>query len=236
MSLLEIRDLHVSYGAINAVQGVSFSMEKGEIVALIGSNGAGKSTILRTISGLEHAKSGSILFQGTELTKMKPHKIVEQGIAHVPEGRRVFSKMSVTENLTMGANLIKDRAFIKDGLERVFTIFPRLKEREKQQAGTLSGGEQQMLALGRALMTNGSLLMLDEPSMGLAPIVVEDIFRVIRQINETGTSILLIEQNAFLALNTASHAYVLETGKITMQGASQNLLADERVKAAYLGA
>lgn len=167
---------------------------------------------------------------------MKPHKIVEQGIAHVPEGRRVFSKMSVTENLTMGANLIKDRAFIKDGLERVFTIFPRLKEREKQQAGTLSGGEQQMLALGRALMTNGSLLMLDEPSMGLAPIVVEDIFRVIRQINETGTSILLIEQNAFLALNTASHAYVLETGKITMQGASQDLLADERVKAAYLGA
>ena len=236
MSLLEIRDLHVSYGAINAVQGVSFSMEKGEIVALIGSNGAGKSTILRTISGLEHAKSGSILFQGTELTKMKPHKIVEQGIAHVPEGRRVFSKMSVTENLTMGANLIKDRAFIKDGLERAFTIFPRLKEREKQQAGTLSGGEQQMLALGRALMTNGSLLMLDEPSMGLAPIVVEDIFRVIRQINETGTSILLIEQNAFLALNTASHAYVLETGKITMQGASQDLLADERVKAAYLGA
>ena len=236
MSLLEIRDLHVSYGAINAVQGVSFSMEKGEIVALIGSNGAGKSTILRTISGLEHAKSGSILFQRTELTKMKPHKIVEQGIAHVPEGRRVFSKMSVTENLTMGANLIKDRAFIKDGLERVFTIFPRLKEREKQQAGTLSGGEQQMLALGRALMTNGSLLMLDEPSMGLAPIVVEDIFRVIRQINETGTSILLIEQNAFLALNTASHAYVLETGKITMQGASQDLLADERVKAAYLGA
>ena len=236
MSLLEIRDLHVSYGAINAVQGVSFSMEKGEIVALIGSNGAGKSTILRTISGLEHAKSGSILFQGTELTKMKPHKIVEQGIAHVPEGRRVFSKMSVTENLTMGANLIKDRAFIKDGLERVFTIFPRLKEREKQQAGTLSGGEQQMLALGRALMTNGSLLMLDEPSMGLAPIVVEDIFRVIRQINETGTSILLIEQYAFLALNTASHAYVLETGKITMQGASQDLLADERVKAAYLGA
>ena len=236
MSLLEIRDLHVSYGAINAVQGVSFSMEKGEIVALIGSNGAGKSTILRTISGLEHAKSGSILFQGTELTKMKPHKVVEQGIAHVPEGRRVFSKMSVTENLTMGANLIKDRAFIKDGLERVFTIFPRLKEREKQQAGTLSGGEQQMLALGRALMTNGSLLMLDEPSMGLAPIVVEDIFRVIRQINETGTSILLSEQNAFLALNTASHAYVLETGKITMQGASQDLLADERVKAAYLGA
>ena len=226
-------------GTVNekkAIEDLSLELKQGDFATIIGSNGAGKSTILRTISGLEHAKSGSILFQGTELTKMKPHKIVEQGIAHVPEGRRVFSKMSVTENLTMGANLIKDRAFIKDGLERVFTIFPRLKEREKQQAGTLSGGEQQMLALGRALMTNGSLLMLDEPSMGLAPIVVEDIFRVIRQINETGTSILLIEQNAFLALNTASHAYVLETGKITMQGASQDLLADERVKAAYLGA
>ena len=236
MPMLEIRDLHVSYGAIHAVQGVSFEMNQGEIVALIGSNGAGKSTILRTISGLEHAKSGSIVFQGTELTKMKPHKIVELGIAHVPEGRRIFPKLTVTENLYMGANLVKDKQTIRDGLERVFTIFPRLKEREKQQAGTLSGGEQQMLALGRALMTNGSLLMLDEPSMGLAPIIVEDIFRIIKQINETGTSILLIEQNAFLALNTASHAYVLETGKITMQGPAKDLLVDERVKAAYLGA
>ena len=233
---LEIRDMTKRYDNGDGVEHINLKIYEGEIVTMLGPSGCGKSTILRTISGLEHAKSGSILFQGTELTKMKPHKVVEQGIAHVPEGRRVFSKMSVTENLTMGANLIKDRAFIKDGLERVFTIFPRLKEREKQQAGTLSGGEQQMLALGRALMTNGSLLMLDEPSMGLAPIVVEDIFRVIRQINETGTSILLIEQNAFLALNTASHAYVLETGKITMQGASQDLLADERVKAAYLGA
>ena len=236
MAMLEVRDLHVSYGAINAVQGVSFELDKGEIVALIGSNGAGKSTILRTISGLEHAKSGSIVFQGTELTKMKAHKIVEQGIAHVPEGRRVFPKLTVTENLRMGANLRKDKDGIKDSLEQVFDIFPRLKERAKQEAGTLSGGEQQMLALGRALMTQGSLLMLDEPSMGLAPIIVEEIFEVIKKINAAGTSILLIEQNAFLALNTASHAYVLETGKITMQGPSAQLLADPRVKEAYLGA
>ena len=236
MAMLEVRDLHVSYGAINAVQGVSFELDKGEIVALIGSNGAGKSTILRTISGLEHAKSGSIVFQGTELTKMKAHKIVEQGIAHVPEGRRVFPKLTVTENLRMGANLRKDKDGIKDSLEQVFDIFPRLKERAKQEAGTLSGGEQQMLALGRALMTQGSLLMLDEPSMGLAPIIVEEIFEVIKKINATGTSILLIEQNAFLALNTASHAYVLETGKITMQGPPAQLLADPRAKEAYLGA
>ena len=236
MSMLEVKDLHVSYGAIKAVQGISFEMEQGETVALIGSNGAGKSTTLRTISGLEKAKSGSIVFQGQELTKLKPHQIVELGIAHVPEGRRVFARMSVDENLRMGVNIIKDRTQIKQDLERVYDIFPRLRERMKQQAGTLSGGEQQMLALGRALMTNGSLLMLDEPSMGLAPIIVEEIFKIIRQINESGTSILLIEQNAFLALTTASHAYVLETGKITMQGKSSDLLADKRVKDAYLGA
>ncbi len=236
MSMLEVKDLHVSYGAIKAVQGVSFSMEEGETVALIGSNGAGKSTILRTISGLERAKSGSIQFQGTELTKMKPHKIVELGIAHVPEGRRIFPKMTVTENLRLGANLIKDQSTIRSSMDEVFEIFPRLRERRKQMAGTLSGGEQQMLALGRALMTKGSLLMLDEPSMGLAPIIVEDIFRIIRQINEAGTSILLIEQNAFLALQTAKHAYVLETGRITMQGPCEDLLKDERVKEAYLGA
>ena len=236
MEMLEVKDLQVSYGAIKAVQGVSFKLDKGEIVALIGSNGAGKSTILRTISGLEKAKSGSIMFEGTELTRLKAHKIVEQGIAHVPEGRRVFAGLTVTENLKMGANLIRSKSQITEDLERVFDIFPRLKEREKQQAGTLSGGEQQMLALGRALMTNGKLLMLDEPSMGLAPIIVEEIFEVIKKINDMGTSILLIEQNAFLALNTASHAYVLETGKITMEGPSEQLLNDERVKAAYLGA
>ena len=236
MSMLDVKDLHVSYGAIKAVQGVSFHLEKGEIVALIGSNGAGKSTVLRTISGLERAKSGSIEFEGHELTRMKPHKIVELGIAHVPEGRRVFAGLTVLENLKMGANLITSQTLIKNELERVFEIFPRLKEREKQKAGTLSGGEQQMLALGRALMANGKMLMLDEPSMGLAPIIVEDIFRIIRTINETGTSILLIEQNAFLALKTASRAYVLETGKISMQGDAKDLLVDDRVKTAYLGA
>jgi branched-chain amino acid transport system ATP-binding protein len=236
MAMLEVKDLHVSYGAIKAVQGISFHLNKGEIVALIGSNGAGKSTVLRTISGLERSKSGSVRFEGAELTKMKPHKIVERGIAHVPEGRRVFAGLTVTENLKMGANLIVSPLQVRDSMEKVFEIFPRLKEREKQKAGTLSGGEQQMLALGRALMTNGKLLMLDEPSMGLAPIIVEDIFRVIRKINETGTSILLIEQNAFLALKTASRAYVLETGKISMEGDAGDLLVDERVKNAYLGA
>jgi branched-chain amino acid transport system ATP-binding protein len=234
--MLEVKDLYVSYGAINAVKGISFEVRKGETVALIGSNGAGKSTTLRTISGLEKAKSGSIIFQGQELAKLKPYQIVELGIAHVPEGRRVFPRMSVKENLLMGANIIKDRAQIKRDLERVHEIFPRLYERMNQQAGTLSGGEQQMLSLGRALMTNGSLLMLDEPSMGLAPILVEEIFNIIRRISEEGTSILLIEQNAFLALTTSSRAYVLETGSIIMQGKSSDLLTDERVKDAYLGA
>ena len=236
MAMLEVKDLKVSYGAIQAVQGVSFRLDKGEIVALIGSNGAGKSTILRTISGLERAKGGSILFEGEELVRLKAHKIVERGIAHVPEGRREFPGLTVTENLRMGANLLRDKAKITESLGKVFDIFPRLKERERQQAGTLSGGEQQMLALGRALMTEGKLLMLDEPSMGLAPIIVEEIFEVIKRINAMGTSILLIEQNAFLALNTASRAYVLETGKITMEGDSKALLDDDRVKAAYLGA
>ena len=236
MSMLDVKDLHVSYGAIKAVQGVSFELNEGEIVALIGSNGAGKSTILRTISGLEKAKSGSIQFMGTELTKMKPHKIAALGIAHVPEGRRIFSRLTVRENLNMGANLVTDPTVIKQNLDKVFEIFPRLKEREKQAAGTLSGGEQQMLALGRALMMNGKLMMMDEPSMGLAPIVVDEIFEVIRKINAAGTSILLIEQNAFLALKTADRAYVLENGKFTMSGEADVLLKDPKVKEAYLGA
>ena len=236
MSMLSVKDLYVSYGAIQAVQGVSFELNQGEIVALIGSNGAGKTTILRTISGLERSKSGSINFMGTELTKMKPHKIAGLGIAHVPEGRRIFARLTVRENLNMGANLVKDPAVIKEGLERVFDIFPRLKEREKQAAGTLSGGEQQMLALGRALMMNGKMMMMDEPSMGLAPIVVDEIFEVIQKINEAGTSILLIEQNAFLALKTANRAYVLENGKFTMSGDADVLLKDPKVKEAYLGA
>lgn len=234
--MLEVKDLHVSYGAIKAVQGVSFDLNEGEIVALIGSNGAGKSTILRTISGLEKAKSGSIQFLGTELTRLKPHQIAAQGIAHVPEGRRIFARLTVRENLNMGANLVTDPVLIKENLEKVFEIFPRLKEREKQQAGTLSGGEQQMLALGRALMMNGKMMMMDEPSMGLAPIVVDEIFEVIRKINAAGTSILLIEQNAFLALKTANRAYVLENGKFTMSGNSDDLLKDPKVKEAYLGA
>lgn len=236
MSMLSVKDLYVSYGAIQAVQGVSFELNQGEIVALIGSNGAGKTTILRTISGLERSKSGSINFMGTELTKMKPHKIAELGIAHVPEGRRIFARLTVRENLNMGANLVKDSGVIKESMDRVFEIFPRLKEREKQAAGTLSGGEQQMLALGRALMMNGKMMMMDEPSMGLAPIVVDEIFEVIRKINASGTSILLIEQNAFLALKTANRAYVLENGKFTMSGDADVLLKDPKVKEAYLGA
>lgn len=236
MSMLSVKDLYVSYGAIQAVQGVSFELNQGEIVALIGSNGAGKTTILRTISGLERSKSGSINFMGTELTKMKPHKIAELGIAHVPEGRRIFARLTVRENLNMGANLVIDPGVIKESMDRVFEIFPRLKEREKQAAGTLSGGEQQMLALGRALMMNGKMMMMDEPSMGLAPIVVDEIFEVIRKINASGTSILLIEQNAFLALKTANRAYVLENGKFTMSGDADVLLKDPKVKEAYLGA
>ena len=236
MSLLDVKDLYVSYGAIQAVQGVSFNLNEGEIVALIGSNGAGKTTILRTISGLERSKSGSIQFMGTELTKMKPHKIAALGIAHVPEGRRIFPRLTVRENLNMGANLVTDPEEIKNSMEKVFDIFARLKEREKQAAGTLSGGEQQMLALGRALMMNGKMMMMDEPSMGLAPIVVEEIFEVIRKINAAGTSILLIEQNAFLALKTADRAYVLENGKFTMSGNAADLLKDPKVKTAYLGA
>lgn len=236
MSLLEVKDLHVSYGAIDAVRGVSFHMNEGEIVALIGSNGAGKSTILRTISGLEKAKSGSILFDGQQLTSMRAHKIVYAGIAHVPEGRRVFADLTVAENLRMGANIVREKNIVNERLEKVFSIFSRLKERENQKAGTLSGGEQQMLALGRALMTGSKLMLLDEPSMGLAPIIVEDIFRIIKQINEAGTSILLIEQNAYLALNTASRAYVLETGRISLEGDAKELANDDRVRAAYLGA
>lgn len=236
MPMLEVKDLCVSYGAIEAVKGVSFHLDEGEIVTLIGSNGAGKSTILRTISGLEKAKSGSIKFMGHELTKMKAHDIVRLGIAHVPEGRRVFSKLSVRENLIMGANVVSDSKVVDTALAEVFEIFPRLKEREKQLAGTLSGGEQQMLAVGRALMTRGKLMLMDEPSMGLAPIIVEDIFRVIKQINDLGTSVLLIEQNAYLALNTAKRAYVLETGLISIENEAKTLLTDDRVREAYLGA
>jgi len=234
--MLEVKDLHVSYGAIKAVKGISFNVEEGEIVTLIGANGAGKSTTLRTISGLETAASGSIVFMGTDITKMPPHDIVKQGIAHVPEGRRVFANLTVIENLKLGANLRKDFDNIKKDIKRVFELFPRLEERQNQSAGTLSGGEQQMLAVGRALMTRGRLMLLDEPSMGLAPIVVEEIFKIIKEINNEGTTILLIEQNAYMALGIANRAYVLETGNIVLQGPACELAKNEEVKKAYLGA
>ena len=236
MSMLEVKDLHVSYGAIKAVQGISFEMEQGETVALIGSNGAGKSTTLRTISGLEKAKSGSIVFQGQELTKLKPHQIVQLGIAHVPEGRRVFARMSVDENLRMGAYIIKDQARINENLEKVYGHFPRLKERRRQLAGTLSGGEQQMLATGRALMTDPQIVLMDEPSMGLSPLLVKEIFAIIQQLHESGITILLVEQNAKMALAVSDRAYVLETGKISMSGKASELAEDDRVRKAYLGA
>ncbi|HYF84052.1 MAG TPA: ABC transporter ATP-binding protein [Clostridia bacterium] len=234
--MLEIKDLHVSYGAIKAVKGISFEVEEGEIVTLIGANGAGKSTTLRTISGLETAASGSIKFLGTEITKMPPHDIVKLGISHSPEGRRIFANLSVVENLKLGANLRKDIDGIKKDIKRVFELFPRLEERQNQSAGTLSGGEQQMLAVGRALMTKGKLMLLDEPSMGLAPIVVEEIFKIIKEINNQGTTILLIEQNAYMALGIANRAYVLETGNIVLQGPAHELANNEDVKKAYLGA
>ncbi|MEN6315457.1 MAG: ABC transporter ATP-binding protein [Clostridiaceae bacterium] len=234
--MLEVKDLHVSYGAINAVKGISFTVEEGQIVTLIGANGAGKSTTLRTISGLETAKSGSIKYLNTELTKLPPHKIVELGISHVPEGRRIFANLTVLDNLKLGANLRKDVDGIRKDIKRVFEIFPRLQERQNQSAGTLSGGELQMLAVGRALMTKGRLMLLDEPSMGLAPLVVEEIFNIIKEINKQGTTVLLIEQNAYMALNIANKAYVLNTGTIVLEGDARELANNENVKKAYLGA
>ena len=234
MIKLKVENLSVSYGAINAVRGVSFEVNEGEIVALIGANGAGKTTILRTITGLERAKGGSIFFEGKEIIRQKAYITAQKGIAHVPEGRRVFLQMSVEENLEMGA-YTRPNSEIADGIADIYQRFPRLKERRRQVAGTLSGGEQQMLAMGRALMTTSSLVLLDEPSMGLAPIVVNEIFAVIRRINEQGRTVLLVEQNAQMALATAHRAYVLETGKVTKSGDAKKLLADPSIKEAYLG-
>lgn len=233
--LLEIKDLHVSYGAIRALSGISFNINKGEIVALIGANGAGKSTTLRTISGLIKPAKGSILYKGMELTKLPPHKIVEAGISQVPEGRRVFPDMTVMENLEMGAYTRKDKAEIKESLKSVFKRFPRLEERKCQLAGTLSGGEQQMLAMGRALMARPDVMLLDEPSMGLAPMLVKEIFNIIKDINQTGTTILLVEQNAHMALSISDRAYVLETGNIVLSGRADELAHNEQVRKAYLG-
>ena len=231
--MLKIEDMHVYYGAIHAVKGVSFEVGEGEIVALIGANGAGKSTILKTISGLMHPRSGSITFLDKNIAHTEAHKLVHQGLAHVPEGRRIFLQMSVQENLEMGAFTQKEVS--KEELDKIFQLFPRLKERRKQVAGTLSGGEQQMLAMSRALMSKPKLMMLDEPSMGLAPILVDQIFTIIKELHATGTTILLVEQNASKALEIADRAYVLETGKITLSGTGSELVHSAEVQKAYLG-
>jgi len=233
--MLEVRDLHVHYGAVEAVKGVSFQMNAGEMISLIGANGAGKSTILRALTGLVQPSSGSIEFHGRSLVGLSPHQIIRLGIGHVPEGRRLFPKMSVMENLKMGAYLQKNKAEIEETLEMVYTHFPILKERTKQHAGSLSGGEQQMLATARALMNRPQLLMLDEPSIGLSPILTAEIGKIVQQINAMGVTTILVEQNAMLALTLGQRGYVLETGRITMQGEAQELLQDEGVKKAYLG-
>lgn len=235
MSMLEVKDLEVYYGVIQAIKGISFHVEEGEVIALIGANGAGKTTTLQTITGMLNAKAGSIQFEGTELTKIPGHKIVSMGMAHVPEGRRVFAQLSVLENLKLGAYTRKDKTEIEESLKRVYKSFPRLEERKNQLAGTLSGGEQQMLAMGRALMSKPRLIVMDEPSMGLSPIFVNEIFDIIRVVSEGGTTVLLVEQNAKKALSIADRAYVLETGKITMSGKASDLLNDEAVQKAYLG-
>ena len=233
--MLNVNNLNVSYGAIHALKGVTFELREGEVVALIGANGAGKSTTLNTISGLLKPDSGSITFEGEDLTQTRPAEIVRKGIVQVPEGRKIFARMSVRENLELGAYTLTDKDEIREHLERVYEIFPRLKERQRQSGGTLSGGEQQMLAMGRGLMANPHLLLLDEPSMGLAPILVEQIFEVIQNINEQGVTILLVEQNAQMALSIADRAYVLETGTVALSGAAEELLKNPEVKAAYLG-
>ena len=235
MAMLEVRDLEVNYGAINAIKKISFDVNEGEVIALIGANGAGKTTTLHTITGLLKAKSGSVKFEGKELLKTPPHKIVEMGMAHVPEGRRIFQQLSVYKNLTMGAFTRKDKAGIEETLAKVYEKFPRLEERKKQIAGTLSGGEQQMLAMGRALMSNPKIVVMDEPSMGLSPLFVGEVFKIIEEIKASGTTVLLVEQNAKKALEIADRAYVLETGKIVLSGDAKDLMNDDSVKKAYLG-
>ena len=235
MAMLEVKDLHVYYGVIQALKGISFEVNQGEVIALIGANGAGKTTTLQTLTGLLSAKEGSVIFEGKDITKVPAHKIVEMGIAHVPEGRRVFADLSVYENLIMGAYTRKDKAEIQESLAGVYKRFPRLEERKGQRAGTLSGGEQQMLAIARALMSRPEIIMMDEPSLGLAPIIVKGVFDIIREINKQGKTILLVEQNANMALRAADHGYVMETGRITLAGTGAELAEDESVKAAYLG-
>ena len=233
-TILKVEDINVYYGSIHAIKGISFEVQEGEVVTLIGANGAGKSTTLNAVSGLLRSKTGSISFLGESLAKVPSHKVVAKGLALVPEGRRIFLQMTVQENLEMGAFTQKGSGIQQD-LEMVYELFPRLKERYKQMAGTLSGGEQQMLAMGRALMSNASMLMLDEPSMGLSPLLVQEIFDIIRNIHKEGMTILLVEQNAQMALSVADRAYVLETGRVVMEGTGAELLTNERVRSAYLG-
>jgi len=233
--ILELNDVHTYYGTIQALRGVSLEVYEGEIVTLLGANGAGKSTTLRSINGLNRPRQGSIRFEGGEITQTPPHEIVKRGIAQSPEGRRLFPRMSVTENLEMGAFQRNDRAGIREDMERVFELFPRLQERRHQKAGTMSGGEQQMCAIGRALMAKPKLLLLDEPSLGLAPIFVERIFDIVKTINEQGTSILLVEQNALMALDHASRGYVMETGRIVLADTAASLKTNEQVRKTYLG-
>ena len=235
MAMLEVKDLVVNYGVIQALKGISFDVEEGEVIALIGANGAGKTTTLQTISGMLTPKSGSVMLEGTDISKIPGHKIVTMGMAHVPEGRRVFAQLTVLENLKMGAYTRKDKKEIADTLELVYESFPRLKERQNQLAGTLSGGEQQMLAMGRALMSQPRIVLMDEPSMGLSPIFVEEIFNIIKKISAAGTTVLLVEQNAKKALSIADRAYVLETGSIVLSGDAKTLMNDDSIKKAYLG-
>ena len=235
MAMLEVKDLKVYYGIIQAIKGVSFHVNEGEVIALIGANGAGKTTILHTVSGLLSPRSGSVVFEGTDIVKIPGHKIVSRGMAHVPEGRRVFAQLSVLQNLKMGAYTRKDKEEIEETLKMIFDRFPRLEERQNQLAGTLSGGEQQMLAIGRALMSHPKLILMDEPSMGLSPILVNEIFDIIKEVSKSGTTVLLVEQNAKKALSIADRAYVLETGKIVLEGAAGDLLNNASIKEAYLG-
>ena len=235
MAMLEVKDLEVYYGMIQAIKGISFEVNEGEVIALIGANGAGKTTILHTISGLIAPKKGSITFEGQEITKIPAHKIVENGLAQVPEGRRVFPSLSVLQNLKLGAYTRKDKKEIDDTLKMIYERFPRLEERKNQPAGTLSGGEQQMLAMGRALMSKPRIILMDEPSMGLSPIFVNEIFDIIKQVSASGTTVLLVEQNAKKALSIANRGYVLETGKIVLEGDAKMLLDNDQVKKAYLG-
>ena len=235
MALLEVKDLNVYYGVIQALHNVSFQVNKGEVVALIGANGAGKTTILHTLTGLVDSESGSVMYNGEEITKVPGHKIVSKGMAHVPEGRRVFANMSVYQNLKLGAYTRQDQKEIADTLASVYDRFPRLKERRNQLAGTLSGGEQQMLAMGRALMSHPDIILMDEPSMGLSPLLVNEIFDIINDVHANGTTVLLVEQNAKKALSIADRAYVLETGKIVLEGKASELLDNDDIKKAYLG-